>query len=77
MYDYGPPGSSLQANIIEQWQKHFIVEENMLELETKRCSDSKHTPPISLDLRLPKMEGERHRLDSHTELELLLLARHR
>lgn len=34
MYDYGPPGSSLQANIIEQWRKHFIVEENMLELDT-------------------------------------------
>ena len=34
MYDYGPPGSTLQANIIEQWRKHFIVEENMLELDT-------------------------------------------
>ncbi len=34
MYDYGPPGSALQANIIEQWRKHFIVEENMLELDT-------------------------------------------
>ena len=34
MYDYGPPGSSLQANIIAEWRKHFIIEEHMLELDT-------------------------------------------
>lgn len=34
LYDYGPPGSSLQANIISEWRKHFIVEEHMLELDT-------------------------------------------
>ena len=34
LYDYGPPGSSLQANIIAEWQNHFIVEEHMLKLDT-------------------------------------------
>ena len=34
LYDYGPPGSSLQANIIAEWRRHFIVEEHMLELDT-------------------------------------------
>ncbi len=34
MYDYGPPGSSLQANIIAEWRKHFIIHEHMLELDT-------------------------------------------
>ncbi|KAJ7148789.1 hypothetical protein C8R43DRAFT_517253 [Mycena crocata] len=34
LYDYGPPGSSLQANIIAEWRRHFIVEESMLELDT-------------------------------------------
>ncbi|KAF9450846.1 glycine-tRNA ligase [Macrolepiota fuliginosa MF-IS2] len=34
LYDYGPPGSALQANIIAEWRKHFIVEEGMLELDT-------------------------------------------
>jgi glycyl-tRNA synthetase len=34
LYDYGPPGSALQANIISEWRKHFIVEEGMLELDT-------------------------------------------
>ena len=34
LYDYGPPGSSLQAKIIDIWRKHFIIEEEMLELDT-------------------------------------------
>ncbi|EJD41898.1 glycyl-tRNA synthetase [Auricularia subglabra TFB-10046 SS5] len=34
LYDYGPPGSALQANIIGEWRKHFIVEEGMHELDT-------------------------------------------
>src|SRR5258708_9592505 len=34
LYDYGPPGSSLQANIIAEWRKHFIIHEHMLELDT-------------------------------------------
>lgn len=34
LYDYGPPGSSLQANIINEWRKHFIIEEGMLEIDS-------------------------------------------
>ncbi|KAG8957574.1 Glycine--tRNA ligase 1, mitochondrial [Tulasnella sp. 419] len=34
LYDYGPPGSSLQANILAEWRKHFIIEESMLEVDT-------------------------------------------
>jgi glycyl-tRNA synthetase len=33
LYDYGPPGCSLQANIVEQWRKHFVLEEDMLEVD--------------------------------------------
>ena len=33
LYDYGPPGCSLQANIVDIWRKHFIFEENMLEVD--------------------------------------------
>lgn len=33
LYDYGPPGCSLQANIIDLWRKHFILEEDMLEVD--------------------------------------------
>jgi len=33
LYDYGPPGCSLQANIVDIWRKHFVIEEQMLELD--------------------------------------------
>ncbi|OCL07304.1 glycyl-tRNA synthetase [Glonium stellatum] len=33
LYDYGPPGASLQANIIDVWRKHFVREEDMLEVD--------------------------------------------
>lgn len=34
LYDYGPPGCSFQANIVDTWRKHFILEEDMLEVDT-------------------------------------------
>lgn len=34
LYDYGPPGCAFQANIIDTWRKHFILEEDMLEVDT-------------------------------------------
>jgi glycyl-tRNA synthetase len=34
LYDYGPPGSGLLANVIDAWRKHYIIEEDMLELDT-------------------------------------------
>ncbi|CAI2185561.1 6224_t:CDS:10 [Funneliformis geosporum] len=33
LYDYGPPGCALQANIIDLWRKHFVLEEEMLEMD--------------------------------------------
>ena len=33
LYDYGPPGCSLQANIIDLWRKHFVLEEDMMEVD--------------------------------------------
>ncbi|ORY69524.1 glycyl-tRNA synthetase [Pseudomassariella vexata] len=33
LYDYGPPGCGLQANIVDIWRKHFVLEEDMLELD--------------------------------------------
>jgi len=30
LYDYGPPGTFLQANIVDTWRKHFVQEEDML-----------------------------------------------
>lgn len=34
LYDYGLPGCALQANIVDTWRKHFVLEEDMLEVDT-------------------------------------------
>ncbi|KAK2749866.1 Glycine--tRNA ligase 1, mitochondrial [Myotisia sp. PD_48] len=34
LYDYGPPGCALQVNVVDTWRKHFILEEDMLEVDT-------------------------------------------
>ena len=34
LFDYGPPGCALLANIVNEWRKHFVLEENMLEIDT-------------------------------------------
>ena len=33
LYDYGPTGCALQANVVDLWRKHFVLEENMLEVD--------------------------------------------
>ncbi|KAI9494530.1 glycyl-tRNA synthetase [Zychaea mexicana] len=33
-YDYGPTGCALMNNIISVWRNHFVLEEEMLELDT-------------------------------------------
>lgn len=33
LFDYGPPGCALQANLVETWRKHFVLEEDMLEVD--------------------------------------------
>lgn len=33
LYDFGPPGCALQANIVDLWRKHFVLEEDMLEVD--------------------------------------------
>ncbi|KAM0684616.1 Glycine--tRNA ligase 1 [Mitosporidium daphniae] len=34
LYDFGPPGCALQANIVDLWRRHFVFEEEMLEVDT-------------------------------------------
>lgn len=34
LYDYGPPGCAFQANVVDLWRRHFILEEDMLEVDT-------------------------------------------
>jgi glycyl-tRNA synthetase len=32
-YDYGPPGCAIKQNVTQAWRQHFVLEENMLEVE--------------------------------------------
>ncbi|KAL6492744.1 hypothetical protein OROGR_033121 [Orobanche gracilis] len=32
-YDYGPPGSAVKSNVLSFWRQHFVLEENMLEMD--------------------------------------------
>ncbi|CAF4311876.1 unnamed protein product [Rotaria socialis] len=33
LYDYGPVGCAIKSNILNQWRRHFILEEQMLEID--------------------------------------------
>ncbi|KAF2004450.1 glycyl-tRNA synthetase-like protein [Amniculicola lignicola CBS 123094] len=33
LYDYGPPGCALTNNIVDVWRKHFVLRENMQEVD--------------------------------------------
>lgn len=33
LYDFGPPGCAVKANLLAQWRQHFVLHENMLEIE--------------------------------------------
>lgn len=32
-YDFGPMGCAMKANILQIWRNHFVLEENMLEVD--------------------------------------------
>jgi glycyl-tRNA synthetase len=33
LYDYGPVGCAVKANLLNRWRSHFIIEEDMLEVD--------------------------------------------
>ena len=33
LFDLGPPGCALKANVVDMWRRHFVLEEKMLEME--------------------------------------------
>lgn len=33
LYDYGPVGCAIKTNILAQWRRHFILEDQMLEID--------------------------------------------
>ncbi|KAI3855942.1 hypothetical protein MKW92_021828 [Papaver armeniacum] len=33
LYDYGPPGCAVKSNVLALWRRHFVLEENMMEVD--------------------------------------------
>ncbi|CAI9770510.1 unnamed protein product [Fraxinus pennsylvanica] len=33
LYDYGPPGCAVKSNVLAFWRQHFVLQENMLEVD--------------------------------------------
>jgi glycyl-tRNA synthetase len=40
LYDFGPMGCAMKANLIAEWRRHFILEEQMLELDCAMLTPS-------------------------------------
>jgi glycyl-tRNA synthetase len=40
LFDYGPPACALKANVLALWRQHFVLEENMLEMECTNLTPS-------------------------------------
>jgi glycyl-tRNA synthetase len=40
LFDYGPAACALKANILALWRQHFVLEENMLEMECTNLTPS-------------------------------------
>lgn len=38
LYDYGPPGIALKKNILRIWETHFVLEEDLLEIEASQLT---------------------------------------
>ena len=33
LYDFGPMGCAMKANLLQVWRNHFVLEEQMLEVD--------------------------------------------
>lgn len=40
LFDYGPPACALKSNVLSLWRNHFVLEENMLEMECTNLTPS-------------------------------------
>lgn len=38
LFDYGPPGKALKDNILRLWESHFVLEEDLLEIEASQLT---------------------------------------
>ncbi|KDD74333.1 class II core domain (G, H, P, S and T) tRNA synthetase, partial [Helicosporidium sp. ATCC 50920] len=76
LYDYGPPGCGIKANVTQAWRQHFVLEEGMLEVECPAVTPaavlkaSGHVDRFVDYMVSDKATGECHRADHLLEAEL-------
>lgn len=76
LYDYGPILCSIKNNFLQEWRKHFILEENMCEIECTCTTPeevfihSGHVDKFNDIMCKDVITGECFRLDKHIELWL-------
>ena len=50
LYDYGPPGCAVKSHITQLWRQHFVLEENMLEVESHQRTQRMLVPFLTSEL---------------------------
>ncbi|KAG9508743.1 hypothetical protein GZH46_02754, partial [Fragariocoptes setiger] len=38
LYDYGPPGQAIRKNILQEWDAHFVIEDDLHEIEATQLT---------------------------------------
>lgn len=69
LYDFGPMGCALKSNILEQWKRFFVLEEQMLEIDCSMLTPERvletsgHVEKFADTMVKDKKTGECFRLD--------------
>lgn len=69
LFDYGPPGCALQHAVVDIWRKHFILEEQMFELDCSALTPhavletSGHVDKFTDAMCMDPKSGEKFRAD--------------
>lgn len=53
LYDYGPPGCAVKENILALWRQHFVLEDNLLQIE---CTTLTPYPVLKASGHVDKFE---------------------
>ena len=53
LFDYGPPGAALKENVLALWRQHFVLEDNMLQIE---CTTLTPYPVLKASGHVDKFE---------------------
>ncbi|KAI8852852.1 hypothetical protein BC829DRAFT_414283 [Chytridium lagenaria] len=69
LFDYGPPGTALMNNMISLWRRHFVLEEDILEIEcTNLTPESVFKTSGHVERFADYMQVLKGRLDDDAEL---------